>query len=388
MPAIGPIELLVVQPTPFCNLDCSYCYLPDRDNRRRMDLAIVEAIGRHILASPHAAAAPTVVWHAGEPMTVPPAWYDRAFETLARAAPGCRVTHAFQTNGTLITERWADLWAKWNVVVGVSLDGPQALHDSRRRTRRGGGSFAATMRGIRLLQDRGFPFHVISVVTMDALRDPARLLDFFLDQGITDLCFSIEEIEGGHRMSSLGDPGAIAAYASLVRHVAARQDAGAPAFACRETDGVRQLVLATPEQRRANDQVRPLAIVSVAVDGGMSTFSPEFLGHRDSRYQDFLFGNVREGGPELILRNPGFRRLKADIDAGVAACRAACGYFDVCAGGAPANKYFELGTCRGAETLYCRIARKTVLEEVLAHLEDGAGLPRRAPMDPARCPGP
>ena len=27
------IELLVVQPTPFCNIDCRYCYLPDRNSK-------------------------------------------------------------------------------------------------------------------------------------------------------------------------------------------------------------------------------------------------------------------------------------------------------------------------------------------------------------------
>ena len=32
----GPLELLVLQPTPFCNINCSYCYLPDRQSTRRM----------------------------------------------------------------------------------------------------------------------------------------------------------------------------------------------------------------------------------------------------------------------------------------------------------------------------------------------------------------
>jgi uncharacterized protein len=35
---VGPLELLVIQPTPFCNLNCSYCYLPDRQNTRKMSL--------------------------------------------------------------------------------------------------------------------------------------------------------------------------------------------------------------------------------------------------------------------------------------------------------------------------------------------------------------
>jgi hypothetical protein len=30
------VRLLVMQPTPFCNLDCTYCYLPHRDDKRRL----------------------------------------------------------------------------------------------------------------------------------------------------------------------------------------------------------------------------------------------------------------------------------------------------------------------------------------------------------------
>ena len=41
---VGPLELLVVQPTPFCNLDCSYCYLPDRLDKRKITLETLEKV--------------------------------------------------------------------------------------------------------------------------------------------------------------------------------------------------------------------------------------------------------------------------------------------------------------------------------------------------------
>jgi uncharacterized protein len=40
--AYGPVRLLVVQPTPYCNLDCDYCYLPSRDDRSRLPLELLE----------------------------------------------------------------------------------------------------------------------------------------------------------------------------------------------------------------------------------------------------------------------------------------------------------------------------------------------------------
>ena len=69
MPAI---ELLVIQPTPFCNINCSYCYLPDRQLE---DGRIVEEtlsnLFSEVFASGWVQDLLSVVWHAGEPMVLP-----------------------------------------------------------------------------------------------------------------------------------------------------------------------------------------------------------------------------------------------------------------------------------------------------------------------------
>ena len=67
-PLYGPVRLLVVQPTPFCNLDCDYCYLPDRGDRTRMSFAVLEAAVARVLDSPYFAGGFTLLWHAGEPL--------------------------------------------------------------------------------------------------------------------------------------------------------------------------------------------------------------------------------------------------------------------------------------------------------------------------------
>jgi len=46
------IEMLVLQSTPFCNLDCSYCYLPDRASTERMSEATLEQAFAKTFASP------------------------------------------------------------------------------------------------------------------------------------------------------------------------------------------------------------------------------------------------------------------------------------------------------------------------------------------------
>src|SRR5205814_8388215 len=84
---VGPLQLLVVQPTPFCNLDCSYCYLPDRDNKKVMASGTLETLARKVFAADLPARQLSVVWHAGEPLVVSTTWYEQAFATIARHCP-------------------------------------------------------------------------------------------------------------------------------------------------------------------------------------------------------------------------------------------------------------------------------------------------------------
>ena len=365
----GPVRLLVLQATPFCNLDCAYCYLPHRDDRQRMSGDVLDAIGRNIVASPFADEPLSVVWHGGEPMTLSPDWYKEAFERIDHASGGRRVAHAFQTNAIGMNDRWIRLLRERDVRIGVSIDGPKGLHDAYRRTRGGRGSHALSMRGAARLSEAGLPFHLITVLTAASLAQPDALFDFYIAHGFRDVCFNVEEQEGAHPFSSLEGAGTEDAYRLFLDRFFARIAAEDVPFACRELDAARALALTPPGARRANSQTHPLEILTVAADGAMSTYSPELIGTAAPQYADFRFGNVCDGGPEGILDHPAFRRLRADIDAGVEACAASCPWFDVCGGGAPANKFFEHGHLRGTETLFCRLTRQTGLEAALATLE-------------------
>lgn len=123
--AAGVLELLVLQPSPFCNLDCDYCYLPHRTERMRMPLERLDRIMAEITASGLVGELLSVVWHAGEPMAVPRDWYEAAFKIIARHARERRVVHHFQTNGVLIDAAWCDFFLRHGVRVGsVSTDPP------------------------------------------------------------------------------------------------------------------------------------------------------------------------------------------------------------------------------------------------------------------------
>src|SRR4051812_32099172 len=114
------LEMLILQATPFCNIDCSYCYLPNRSSKQRMTERTLEQTFERVFASPFIADTLTVLWHAGEPLVPGVGYYERAFEILERRKPKeLAVTHHFQTNGTLLDQRWVDFFKANSVKVGV-----------------------------------------------------------------------------------------------------------------------------------------------------------------------------------------------------------------------------------------------------------------------------
>ena len=76
------IQLLVVQPTPFCNIDCRYCYLPDRADKSVVGDATLRNLFTQVFETGWAADGLSVVWHAGEPTVLPADWYRRAFRLI------------------------------------------------------------------------------------------------------------------------------------------------------------------------------------------------------------------------------------------------------------------------------------------------------------------
>jgi uncharacterized protein len=366
----GPLELLVLQPTPFCNLDCTYCYLPDRDSKRRMSEATLNRVFEFVFSSGIVEQGFTVVWHAGEPMVLPVAYYERAIEIVrAHNFGGLQVGHSFQTNGVLIDEAWCDFFKAHKVNVGVSVDGPAFLHDRNRKTRKGGGTHHRVMDGIRKLQSRDVPFHVISVLTRASLDYADELYDFYVDNGIREVAFNIEEIEGPHASSTLGAAGIERRFRRFIGRFFDLVACDEMAISVREFDSLIPMILGDgagdfpPTQENA-----PGAILSIDCNGNFTTYSPELLGLQSSHYGDFAIGNVNTDTLGSAIGGEKFRHISSDIAHGLSKCRETCEYYSLCGGGAPVNKYFENGSFDSTETMFCRLNRKAIVDVIVEKL--------------------
>ena len=369
-------ELLILQPTPFCNIACDYCYLPDRDSTARMSLATVRLAARRLREDGLLGATLGVVWHAGEPLAMPVAFYADAIAAIdAEIGAQCRVSHAIQTNAMLIDDAWCALFKAHAIRVGVSIDGPAELHDRHRRTRRGKGTHAQALHGIERLRAHGIEFHAIAVVTAAALAQPDAFYDFFATLGVRELGCNVDEAEGAHAVSSIA--GHEAAHAAFLAHLLERSLAGGPVAVRELTGAFQRIATPLPSYRwrghalPRNAQTLPFALLTVACNGDFATYSPELLGQRAPAYGDFILGNVARAGYLASTASPAFARLWHEIARGTQACERGCSHFGFCGGGAPANKFYENGDLASAETLYCRTTVKHPFDAVLARLEQG-----------------
>jgi uncharacterized protein len=365
------IQLLVVQATPFCNIDCRYCYLPDRTSKAVVAEETLANLFRQVFASGWADEGLSVVWHAGEPMVLPIDFYRRAFALIDRLKPASLpVRQSFQTNATLIDDAWCEFFAEAQVNIGVSIDGPQWLHDKNRVTRSGRGTFNKTIAGIRRLRRHGLPFHVISVLTKESLAAPREMFDFYIEEGIEHVCFNVEESEGNYRSQSFAEAGVEDAFYRFLsefwRLLAAHP--GKIRFV-REIDDAQNNVMRPRDVAFLNQLVEPFAVTSMDWQGNIATFSPELLGLKNALYDDFILGNVNRDRLVEMIEHPVFARMHADIVAGVELCRERCEYFSVCGGGEPVNKLSENGSFVSTETTYCRMTRMRVTDLVLDRLE-------------------
>jgi len=360
------IAVVVVQPTPFCNINCNYCYLPDRKNTATMSREILAALFEKVFASGWACDQLTVIWHAGEPLVMPVSYYEEAFKLIeSLRPPDIQVRHSFQTNGLLLSRIWCDLFKKWQVGVGVSIDGPRRFNDAHRVGRNGRSTFDKAIAGIRLLRSEAVPFHVISVLTDQSLDAPEEMLEFYRTEGIEHVCFNVEESEGDHVSELFASQAPQERFRRFLAHFwrAARRDDRIRMI--REIDGIIPRVFRPGEGELENVQVEPFAMLNVDCRGNVSSFSPELLGLKSAAYDDFIIGNVLAHSLEEMRTSAAMQAMTRDIRAGVTRCRTSCEYFSVCGGGAPINKLSENGSFDSGRTGFCALTQMVPTDIVL-----------------------
>ncbi|MGA2324839.1 MAG: anaerobic sulfatase maturase [Bryobacteraceae bacterium] len=187
-PCIG--SLLVKPMSAVCNLDCAYCFYLDREAdpykslpARQMSLETLERLVDTFLFYSYPNS--VLAFQGGEPMLAGLKFFEKlvAFEKQY-GRYGQSVSNAIQTNGVLIDDHWCGLFREYHWLVGVSLDGPQEMHDAHRRNKAGHGTWRQVMRGIEILNRNQVEFNVLCVLSQANVGKPKELYRFFRGLGI------------------------------------------------------------------------------------------------------------------------------------------------------------------------------------------------------------
>ncbi len=152
-----------------CNLGCQYCYYLKKEKLYPDAQFIMsdELLEQYIVQYINAQTAPEVIfaWQGGEPTLMGLDFFRKVGERQARhLRPGMRLQNTFQTNGTLLDEAWCEFFRQHNFLIGLSIDGPQALHDAYRRDKGDHPTFARVLHAAELLKRQGVEFNTLTCV--------------------------------------------------------------------------------------------------------------------------------------------------------------------------------------------------------------------------------
>jgi len=168
-----------------CNLDCHYCYYlkkehlyPKGELFRMPDDILEDYIVQHIEASPDSEI--RFSWHGGEPTVLGLDYFRKIVALQHKHRPRKRrIINGMQTNGTLLNDEWCQFLAAEGFILGLSLDGPEDIHDAYRKTKNQGPTHHLAIRGYHLLRKHQVPCDILCVVNACNIAHPTQVYRYF-----------------------------------------------------------------------------------------------------------------------------------------------------------------------------------------------------------------
>lgn len=361
--------LVVFHPTSFCNLDCSYCWAPDRNVHKVLSLEIVHEVARKVYSLPSLEEI-TFCWHSGEPFVPGLEYYQEVITILRRLKPDhIKVKLNIQTNGTLINDDWAMFLKENDFTVGVSIDGPEHIHNFSRFNRNKKGSHHLTIKGIELLKKYQIDFGAICVITKNTLKHtPKELFDFFRLNQIR-WSYLVEARIGSNTYSdnafNSSDKVILREYLSQLLELWGQY----PECYIRDFDYISEKLFDT--NRDVFDYINQacLNIISITADGDFFFGNPELLPATNVDLAN-VKGNIFIDDLISFMEKKELVVFQSSIIKGLKSCMDNCDYFIGCRGGNPSHKFYEHKTFEATTHLSCELNQKNVIDLIFEKIEN------------------
>lgn len=151
-----------------CNLDCNYCYYRDKSEiySGKMPRMSVELLEEYIKQYIQGAGQQqiTFCWHGGEPLLAGLPFFRKAMELQQKYCGDKIIENTLQTNGVLINDEWCSFFKDNNFLIGLSLDGPQDIHDAFRRDCGGAPTFEKVVKAAEKMASAGVDYNLLATV--------------------------------------------------------------------------------------------------------------------------------------------------------------------------------------------------------------------------------
>lgn len=195
-----------------CNMRCKYCYYLDKaalyDYRQpQMDDRLLES---YIRANIEGNNSPVIAfaWHGGEPLLAGKEFFRKAVALQQRYAEGKTVENSIQTNGLLVDDEWCQIFRDNNFLVGVSIDGPEHIHDAHRVDAGGNPTFARVMKGIERLYRNRVEYNTLTTVNIHSEGRGAEVYKFLRQISVFMQFLPVAELLCDGRVQSPENEGA------------------------------------------------------------------------------------------------------------------------------------------------------------------------------------
>ncbi|CAK2135221.1 putative anaerobic sulfatase maturation enzyme AslB [Vibrio crassostreae] len=180
-----------------CNIDCQYCFYLHKDEllnqskQPQMDDATLEAFIKSYIES-HDGEEVVFSWQGGEPTLLGLGYFKKIVELQRKyAKTGMRIENDLQTNGLLLNKDWCEFLVEHSFLVGLSIDGPEFIHDKYRKTRSGKPTFKRVIQAVNLMKEYKVPFNALVTVNRFNSQYPLEVYRFLTQElGVTYIQFS------------------------------------------------------------------------------------------------------------------------------------------------------------------------------------------------------
>jgi uncharacterized protein len=202
-------SILVKPAGPDCTMDCGYCFYSGKSGlypetaQHRMSGPVLDEMMRQFIGQPVSDL--SIGWQGGEPTLMGRSFFERAVALEEKYGEGKTIGNGLQTNGLLLDREWAAFFRNYKFLIGLSIDGPEHVHDRYRRTRGGSGTWARVSAAARMLLDEGVPVNALTVVNDYSARFPDEIYDHHRKLGLDYMqfipCVETDPMEPGQAAS-------------------------------------------------------------------------------------------------------------------------------------------------------------------------------------------